>query len=168
MQLLIQYLLLCFFKNNPLDMQPSKSFFWKNLAFYVVVGTIVEANISDPVEATIEIIVETIITVLLILTLLFFTKKLPSFKQLLTALILCENVILVLGIITEILDVVAQKTPYEDYPMYLGGALAIWMVAIASYIMRQVFAFKTFKSVALAVFYLVFTFAGTFVLLEVL
>ncbi|MGR8934348.1 MAG: hypothetical protein ACU837_08170 [Gammaproteobacteria bacterium] len=168
MRLLKEYLLLCWFKNNPIDIQPSRSFIWKNLLFYVVVGIIVEANISDPVEATIEIFVETVITVILIAILLLFTKKLHLFKQLLTSLIVCENFILVLGIITEILDVAAQQTEYEDYPMYLGGALVVWFIAIASYIMRQVFSFNTMRSVSLAIFYFVFTFAGTFVFLEVL
>jgi hypothetical protein len=168
MQLLKEYLLLCRFKNNPVDLQPSRSFIWKNLLFYMVVGIIVEANITDPAEATIEIMVETLFTVLLIATLLLITKKLHLFKQLFTALIVCENFMLTLGIITEILDHAAHKTDYEDYPMYLGGALVVWFIAVAGYIMRQVFSFAMVHSILLAVFYFVFTFAGTFVFLEVL
>jgi hypothetical protein len=168
MQLLKKYLLLCRFKNNPIDLQPSRSFLWKNLLFYVVLGIIVEANISDPASATIEIAVETIVTVALIFTLLLCTKKLHFFKQLLTALVVCENFILVLGVITEGLDVWAHKTEYEDYPLYLGGALVVWFIAIIAYIIKQAFSFETITSISLAAFYFVFTFAGTFLFLEVL
>jgi hypothetical protein len=168
MRLLKNYLMLCWFKNSPVDLQPSRSFIWKNVLFYITVGIIVEANISDPAEATVEIFVETVVTISLILTLLIFTRKLHLFKQLLTALIVCENFILVLGMITEILDVLAQKTEYKDYPIYLGGALVMWFIAIVGYIMRQMFSFEMLKSTLLALFYFVFTYAGTFIFLEVL
>jgi hypothetical protein len=166
MQLLKEYLSLCFFKNNPLDLHPSPQFVWKNLLFYLGIGTLVEANISDVVDGTIEIVVEAIITVLLIFILLFFTKKLNLFIQLLTALIVCENFILFLGVITEILDVVLQQTRYAGVPIVLGVDLAIWFIAIVAYLLRQMFLFKTIKSVSLATFYCVFTVVGAFLFTE--
>jgi hypothetical protein len=166
--LLIAYLQLCRFKNNPLDLMPSKAFLWKNIAFYILAGTIVEANISEPVEAFIEVNIETLVTCLLILTLLLITKRLAIYSQLLTAALVCENFLIILGIITEILDVVAQKTPYEDYPLYLGILLVIWFIAIVSYILKQVFSFNLATCISLAVFYFSFTFIGTFLIMEVL
>jgi hypothetical protein len=168
MQLLKEYLALCFFKNNPLDLYPSPQFIWKNLLFYLGIGILVEANISDVVDGTIEIVVEAIITALLIFTLLVFTKKLNLFIQLLTALIVCENFILFLGVITEILDVFAQQTQYAAVTIVIGIELAVWFIAIVSYLLRQMFSFKTIKSVSLATFYCVFTVVGAFLFTEML
>lgn len=166
MQLLKQYFLLCFFKNNPLDMDPPSKFIWRNFAFYIAVGIFVEANISDPVDGTIEIIAETILTLMLIGILLFATKKYFLFTQLFTALITCENFILFLGVLTEFLDEFLRKTPYEDIPLVLGGALAVWFILIVAYILRQMFLFDKIKSISMASFYAVFTVVGAFLISE--
>lgn len=168
MELLKEYLSLCFFKNNPLDLHPSPQFVWKNLLFYLGIGILVEANISDVVDGTIEIVAETIITLLLIFLLLLFTKKLNLFIQLLTALIVCENFILLMGVLTEVLDVFLQQTKYAAVPIVLGVALAIWFIAIVAYILKQMFSFKTIKSVSLATFYCVFTIVGALLFTEML
>jgi hypothetical protein len=168
MQLLKEYFSLCFFKNNPLDLHPSSRFVWKNFAFYIAIGILVESNISDPVDGTIEIITETILTLLLIGILLMATKKYSLFVQLFTALITCENFILFLGVLTEFLDEFLRKTPYEDIPLVLGGLLAIWFVLIVAYILRQMFFFNKTKSILLGAFYAVFTVVGAFLLTEVI
>ncbi|MGR8933233.1 MAG: hypothetical protein ACU837_02450 [Gammaproteobacteria bacterium] len=168
MELLKEYLALCFFKNNPLDLHPTPRFIWKNLLFYLGMGILVEANISDFVDGAIEIVVEVLITVFLIFTLLLFTKRLYLFIQLLTALIVSENFILFLGVITEILDVIAQQTQFAVVTIILGVDLVLWYIAIVAYILRQIFAFTTLKSFSLATFYCVFTVVGAFLFTEVL
>lgn len=168
MELLRKYLAICFFRNNPVDIDPPRSFIWRSFAFYIAVGILVEANISDPVDGTIEIFFETVITLILISILLFVTKKWFLFVRLFTALITCENFILFLGVITEFLDELARKTPYEDVPLVLGVLLAIWFVLIAAYILRQMFPFDKTKSILLAAFYATTTVVGAFLLSEVI
>ena len=168
MSLLKQYLALCWFKNNPADLHPSESFTWKCVAFYLISGVIVEANISDPADATLEVAMRTIVALLLIAGVLYILHKLTQFKQLLTAIFVCENFIVSLGILTEILEVLLRKTAYEEYPKYLGVLLVIWYLAIINYILRQLFAFKTRYCIALATVYFLLTYGGPFLVMEVI
>ena len=95
MTLLIKYLSLCWFKNNPADLFPSKSFMWKVVAFYLVSGIIVEGLISDPADGTLEVLLRTIMAFSSIATLLLITKKWQHFNQLFTAIFICENFIMI-------------------------------------------------------------------------
>lgn len=168
MNLLLQYLQLCRFKNHPLDLQPSQNFFIKNLLIYLALGIIVEANISDPADATLEISVETLVTVTLVAVFLFFKKRLIIFKPLLTALIMAENVVFVLGILTEILDMFVQNTEYELIPALIGAGLVIWLAAIIAYIIRKTFDYPKSTSTVLSVFYIILTFLCPFLFMEVI
>lgn len=168
MSSLQEYIQLCWFRKNPLELQPSQKFFVNNLLFYLGLGIIVEANISDPADAVLEIGAETIVTLILVSAFLLYKKQLAFFKPLLTALIIAENFIFTLGILTEILDVYTQKTEYEDYPAYIGAGLVVWLVAIVTYIFKQSFALNTSSSILLAVFYILLTFLFPFLFMEVL
>jgi mevalonate kinase len=55
MNLLLKYLSSCWFLNNPSDLVPPNSFMWKNVAFYLISGMIVEGLISDPADGTLEV-----------------------------------------------------------------------------------------------------------------
>jgi len=167
MSLLIQYLQLCWFKNNPIALRPLKPFIWKSIIFYLISGIIVEANISDPADATLEVAMRTIVALSLIALLVLITKKTELFYQLLTAIFICENFIVTLGIGTEILDVFVQRTPYEDYPMYLGAALIVWYLAIVSYILNRLFSFSIGSAISLAFIYFSLTYGGPFLVMEV-
>jgi hypothetical protein len=168
MPLLKQYLLLCCFTKNPADLHPSRSFLWKCVAFYLISGIIVEAIITDAVEATLEVSMRAVIALSLIASLSFATRQWSMFIQLLIAIFVCENFIVTLGIGTEILDVFLSGSPFEDVPSYLGVALIVWYLGIISYILRQVFSFKTGRSVALAFGYFALSYGGPFLLMEVL
>ncbi|MDO9106136.1 MAG: hypothetical protein Q7U57_14375 [Methylovulum sp.] len=168
MPLLIQYIQLCWFTNNPIDLHPSSSFLWKCVLFYLVSGIIVEANISDPADATLEVAMRTIVALSLLSALVLATNKRPLFMQLLIAVFICENVMMTLGIGVEIYDVFVKGTPYEEYPTYLGVLLIFWYMAILSYIFRQVFSFKTASSVISALFYFLSTYGGPFLVMEVI
>jgi len=168
MKLLIDYLQLCWFLNNPIDLHPSRAFLWKNILFYVVSGIIVEANISDPADATLEVAMRTIVALLLLSTQILFTKKSSVFYQLQTAVFICENFIMTLGIGVEIFDAFAQGSQYEEYPIYLGILLVLWYLAIISYIFKQVFAFHYANCIGLAFLYFGLTYGGPFLLMEVI
>lgn len=161
MSLLIKYLALCWFINNPADLVPSKSFMWKTVAFYLVSGIIVEGLISDPADGTLEVLLRTIMAFSSIATLLFIIKKWQYFNQLFTAIFVCENFIMTLAIATEALDfvMVMNREEYrEEISISLGVLLVGWYLAIVSYILRQLFSYKTSVSVILAFSYFVLTY----------
>ncbi|MDD5581257.1 MAG: hypothetical protein PHY16_18560 [Methylobacter sp.] len=168
MKLLKEYLLLCWFKSNPAELHPSQSFLWKCVVFYLVSGIIVEGLISDPADGTLEVSMRVIVALSLIAMLLLLTKKWSHFNQLLTAIFMCENFIITLGIGTEIMDIFAQRTEYKDYPFYLGVMLIIWYLAIISYILRRMFLFSKGTSFGLAFCYFCLTYGGPFLFMEVI
>lgn len=168
MKLLLQYLLLCFFEKNPNDFDPPKSFVWKCIIFYFLSGFIVEANISDPADGSLEVAMRAIVAVVLITGIVLLLKLWPRFIQLLTAIFVCENFIMTLGIGTEILDHFLQRTEYEYISWYLGGALILWYLAILAYIMRRMFDYNNAASIILAFGYFSLTYGGPFLLMEVI
>jgi len=161
MTLLIKYLSLCWFKNNPADLFPSKSFMWKVVAFYLVSGIIVEGLISDPADGTLEVLLRTIMAFSSIATLLLITKKWQHFNQLFTAIFICENFIMTLATITEGLYfwmVMSHQEYSEEISIGIGVLLVGWYIAIVSYIFRQLLEFKMSLSVILAFSYFVLTY----------
>jgi hypothetical protein len=168
MPLLFEYLQLCWFKNNPTKLHPSHGFLWKNVIFYLVSGIIVEANISDPADATLEVALRTVMALTLLSSQILFTKQSSVFYQLLNAVFICENAMMTLGIGVEIYDVFVQGTPYEQYPMILGGLLIVWYLAIISYIFKQVFSFAWVNCVLVAVLYFFCTYGVPFLFMEVI
>jgi hypothetical protein len=158
--LLINYLSLCWFRNNPADLFPSKSFMWKTVAFYLVSGIIVEGLIADFADGTLEVLLRIIMAFSSIATLLFVIKKLHYFYQLFTAIFICENFIMTLAIATEALDffmVMNHEKYHEEISISLGVLLAGWYIAIVSYILRQLLASKMSVSVILAFSYFILT-----------
>lgn len=168
MDLLTKYLQLCFFKNAPDYLHPSRSFIVKCVAFYLVSGIIIEGLIGDPASATIEVGLRTVIALTLVAILAFMKKKWFIFWQLLTAIFICENFIITLGIGAEILDTAMAHTEYEDIPLILSILLLMWYLAIVAYIFRQAFAFAKLHSAGLAFFYFCSTYGIPFLIMELL
>jgi len=161
MNLLIKYLSLCWFKNNPVDLFPSKSFMWKTVTFYLISGIIVEGLISDPADGTLEVLLRTIMAFSSVATLVFFIKKRQNFHQLFTAIFVCENFIMTLATATEGLYfamVMQHHEHAEEISIGIGVVLVGWYLAIVSYILRQAFAFKMSLSVILAFSYFILTY----------
>ena len=161
MNLLIKYLSLCWFKNNPVDLNPSKSFMWKTVAFYLISGIIVEGLISDPADGTLEVMLRTIMAFSSVATLVFVLKKRQNFYQLFTAIFVCENFIMTLATVTEGLyfTMVMQHHEYaSEISIGIGVVLVGWYLAIVSYILRQAFAFEMSLSVILAFSYFILTY----------
>ncbi|MDO9423033.1 MAG: hypothetical protein Q7T40_02415 [Methylobacter sp.] len=161
MSLLIKYLSLCWFRNNPADFVPTKSFMWKTVAFYLVSGIIVESLIADPADGTLEVSLRAVMAFSSIATLLLILRKWPYFNQLFTAIFVCENFIMALAILTEalyFLMVIKQVEYSEEISIGIGVMLLCWYLAIVSYILRQFFSYKTSVSVILAISYFVLTY----------
>ena len=161
MNLLIQYLSLCFFRNNPAELYPSRSFMWKTVAFYLISGMIVEGLISDPADGTLEVLLRTVMAFSSIATYLFIFKKWQYFDQLYIAIFVCENFIMTLATVTEalyFLMVMNHQEYAEEISIGIGALLVAWYIAIVSYILRQAFETKMSVSVILAISYFVLTY----------
>ena len=161
MKLLLQYLSLCFFRNNPAELYPSRSFMWKTVAFYLISGMIVEGLISDPADGTLEVLLRTIMAFSSIAVFLLIFNKWQYFNQLYTAIFVCENFIMTLATVTEGLYFVMVMNHYEnaeEISIGIGALLVAWYIAIVSYILRQAFETKMSLSIILAISYFVLTY----------
>jgi len=170
MRLLVKYLSLCWFINNPTDLVPPKSFMWKTVVFYLVSGIIVESLIADPADGTLEVLMRTIMAFTSITTLLLIIKKWQHFNQLFTAIFVCENFIMTLAIAAEALDflMVMNKEEYrEEISIGLAVLLVGWYLAIVSYILRQLFSYKMSVSVILAFSYFVLTYGIPMLVMDI-
>jgi len=161
MKLLFDYLGLCCFINNPAELDPPKSFMWQTVAFYLIFGCIVEGQIAGPVEGAIEVLLRTIMAFTTIAAILVAAKQLRYYKQLFTAIFVCENVIILLASGTEGLYfalVMKHHDLAEEISIALGVILVGWYIAIISYILRQLLSYKMGNSVMMAFAYFVLTY----------
>ena len=170
MTLLLKYLALCWFKNNPADLVPSKSFMFKVVIFYLVSGIIVESLIADFADGTLEVLLRTFMAYTSISLFLVSIKKLARFSQLYTAIFVCENFIMTLAIAAEILDVVMvrqQWTNCEEISIGIATVLVVWYIGIVSYIIRQLFAYQTVNSLIYAFSYFILTYGFPMLLMDI-
>lgn len=161
MNLLGKYLSLCWFRNNPIDLVPSKSFMWKTVVFYLLIGIVVEGLIADFADGTLEVLLRTVMAFSTITALLLVLRKFQHFNQLFTAIFVCENFIMLLATATEGLYfwmIMSHKDKAEEISIGIGVLLVIWYLTIVGYILRQAFNFKLFASITLAFVYFVLTY----------
>lgn len=169
MNLLLNYLSLCLFRQNPINLIPGPSFVMKNLAFYLVSGMIVEGLISDPVSGTLEVLMRTIMAFSFITVFLLTMKKWQFFKQVFTAIFVCENFIITLAIVAEVLDVVMvmRHVEYqEEISIGINVFLVGWYIAVISYIFRQVFLYTATPSVISAIAYFIASYGIPMLVME--
>jgi hypothetical protein len=134
---------------------------WKTVVFYLVSGCIVEGLIADPADGSLEVLLRTIMAFSTIATLLLVVKKRLYFYQLFTAIFVCENFIMTLAIVAEVLDhimVMRHEEYREEISATLGVFLVVWYIAIVSYIFRQIFSYRISESVIFAFSYFVLTY----------
>ena len=165
MDVLRQYLPLCWLKNNPLTLPRSVDFFKQNLLFYFVVEYFMQANMTDdPIESFAEVSIETLLTLLFIGVMLFFNRTLYAYVQVTTAIIFCANVIGLFVVPTLIWLTISE----EPFSYYFLGLLLLWDYAVLTYIIRQILSINLFASLILALFYFIVTYFGAFALGQLL
>ncbi len=161
MTLLFSYLKLCFFKGNPVDLMPSRAFSRSCIIFYLISGIIVEGLIADIADGTLEVSLRTIMAFSSVATFLFFQKNILLFQRVFTAIFVCENFIMTLAILCEVLDYALIHVNYE-YREIIGisaaAFLVCWYLAIVAYILRRFFVYGIGKSVLLAFSYFILTY----------
>lgn len=170
MKLLLKYLSSCWFLNDPTELTPPKSFMWKNVTFYFISGCIVEGLIADPADGTLEVTGRTIMAFTTVALLLLKEKQWPRFNQLYTSIFVCENFIMTLAILAEILDlwmVMSHQAYREEISIGMAVFLVSWYIAIVSYIFRRFFAYPISFSVVFAFGYFVMTYGIPMLLMDI-
>ncbi len=165
MDVLKQYLPLCWLKNNPLELPRSVDFLKQNLLFYFVVEYFMQTNMTDdPIESFTEVSLETVLTLFFIGVMLFFNRTLYAYVQVTTAIIFCANIV---GLF--VVPVLIWLT-VSDEPLsyYFFGLLLFWDYAVLTHIIRQVLSVNLFASLILSLFYLIATYFGAFAMGQLL
>jgi hypothetical protein len=170
MNLLLKYLALCFFVNNPADLFPPRSFMWKNVVFYLASGMLVEGLISDPADGALEVILRTIMAFSTVGVILIIQKKWHYYNQLYTAIFVCENLIMTLATATEGLYhfmIMEHVERAEEISIGVGIFLVFWYIAIIGYIFRQLLEFKMSNSIIMAFSYFVLTYGVPMLFMDI-
>ncbi len=163
--MLKDYLQLCWLSGYPEDLPTERKFLWANLVVYLLLGLFIQGNISDPVEAFVQILIEVVITLLFIAALLIKDGSVFNFERFLTAILVCENFVYVIGLPILFWYIFAKGSTMASYPIYIGMALMVWSVVIIAFLLKGLFDFNWKTSGTLSVVYFVLTYFGSFGLL---
>jgi len=160
MEILKQYLPICWFKNNPLQLPSSLLFFKQNLAFYFIVEFFTQANMISPFEAFFEVTAETLFTLLFIFLVLTLNKTMHTYVQVASAVLVSENVVAIFGV-----PVIVWLTVTHDWLSYTVMALLIaWDFALITYIMKKVLAVDLLASLIVSFIYFIATYGAAYML----
>jgi len=154
-----QYLPLCWYRHNPLELTRSAGFFKQNLIFYYLIEYFLQANMTDdPIESFYEVTIETGLTLLFIGLMMFLNKTLYGFVQVATAMLLCANVV-ALFIIPMMIWVTVSDDPLSYYILF---ALIFWDFTLVTYIFKKTIEVNIIASTLLALLYFITTYLGAF------
>lgn len=170
MKLLLRYLSSCWFIHDPSELIPTKSFMWKNVAFYLISGCIVEGLISDPADGSLEVFGRTIMAFTTVAILLLMEKKWHFYNQLYTSIFVCENFIMTLAIAAEAFDfwmVVNHQSNREEINIAVAVFLVAWYIAIVSYIFRRFLNYPNAVSLIFSFGYFVMTYGIPMLLMDI-
>lgn len=159
MDIIKQYLPLCWFQLNPLDLPRSFSFLRYNLLFYFIVEFFLQANMTDdPVESFYEVMFESVLTLVLIAILLALNKILYAYVQVASALLFVSNVVAAC-----VIPVLIWMTMTEDsLSLYVLGFEILWEFLLATYILRRILSINWAASVVMSMIYFVATYFGAY------
>jgi len=158
-ELLRQFLPLCWLKHNPLELTRSTAFLKKNLLFFYIVEFFMQANMTDdPFESFLEVSFETAFTLLFIGFILYLNKTLYAFVQTTTALLFCTNVVSLF-----IIPNLVWLTLHESLlSYYILGLLFIWELVLVAYVFRKTLTINLSASIALSAVYFILVYLGSF------
>jgi hypothetical protein len=160
METINQYLNLCRFKGTLIDQKKSIPFFQLTLAINFIAGFFLEANITDFLDAFIQVILQTIILFLLVTALLYYIKSLNLLIQVLTAFLMCENFLYIIGVPLMVWVTISDQL----LAYFLLGGVLIWGILIISYILKQLLFFSTGTCLFMSVLYYLLIYIGAFMI----
>ncbi len=164
--MLKDYIQLCWFRGEPYDLPTDRKFLWINIGLYLLFGLFIQANISDPLEAFLQVFLEILITLaFMAIIVLKKDEGFYTFERFLTAILVCENFIYVLGLPLAFWFIFAKGSATEIYPIYIAAFLISWSLAIIAYLLKEIFEFSWQVSISLSVLYFLLTYLGSLALL---
>ena len=160
-ELIKQYLPLSWYKNQPLQLTRSVSFFKQNLLIYFVIEYFMQANMTDdPFESLTEVLVQIFLALIFIALLLKLNKTLYAYIQVTTAILLSSNAIALF-----VVPVLIWLTVEEDILSYYSlGILFIWELTVIGYIFKKSLAINSAASLVISLLYFIITYLGAFAL----
>ncbi len=177
MKLLLDYLALCWFKNDPVELVPEKAFTQKVIIFFLISSSIIEGFIAE-YEGVMEAWLRAVMATLFIATLVWRMKQWRYFQRLLTAIFICEDVIVPLAAITDgglYHYMIVNHVSYGGltsvvFTEIVTGAMAflyvLWYLLVVAYILRKFFQFDFWTSFILAFSYFVLTYGVPMMLFD--
>ncbi len=158
MDILLQYIPLCFFKENPLKLPRSETFFRCNLVTYYFVELFMQANMIDPWEAFWEVGIETLLTLAFVALIMMINRNYHCYLQVITAFLVCENIISIFAV-----PVLIWLTVTDDFFSYiLFGFLIFWDFCLVTYILKNVLDVNVPASLAVSCIYFISTYGAAY------
>lgn len=164
-EILKQYLPLCWLKQNPLKLTRSMSFFKQNLLIYFIVEYFMQTNMTDdPFESFTEVTLQIFLTLIFISFILRINNMLYAFIEVTSSILVCANTVSFF-----IIPVLIWLTVNEDILSYYCLALLlIWEFMVMAYILKKTLAINSAASLALSALYYIITYLGAFSLGQIL
>ena len=154
MDVLKQYLPLCWFKNHPLQLPSSMPFFKANLIFFCTIELLTLLNMVPILDAFVEAIMDGALTLFFVLTILSLNRAMHNYLQVASAILVCENLLSIFSI-----PVLAWLIITPDWLSYTALAgLLIWNFAIITYLLKKVLSIDILASSILAFVYFISTY----------
>jgi hypothetical protein len=124
-----------------------------------------QANMTDdPFESFIEVGIQILLTLLFIGFILRLNKALYTYIQVMTAILVCANIISLF-----VIPVLIWLTVSEDLLSYYSLAvLFLWEFTVMAYIFKKILAINPAASLALSLLYFTATYFGAFAIGQVL
>lgn len=159
MDTLKEYLALCWFEGDPLDLPRSYRFLKQNWLYYYFSELFMQYNmVNDLLDAFIDVTEETILTIVLIFLILALNRSLNRFVQVASALIVSENLTGTIAI-----PVVAWLAMSGSILSYvLLSIIIVWELLIISYIFKLVLNINQTASVVMGIIYFIVTYLGVY------
>ena len=164
-EILKQYLPLCWLKQNPLKLTRSMSFFKQNLLIYFIVEYFMQTNMTDdPFESFTEVTLQIFLTLMFISFILRINNMLYAFIEVTSSILVCANAVSFF-----IIPVLIWLTVNEDILSYYCLALLlIWEFIVMAYILKKTLGINSAASLALSALYYIITYLGAFSLGQIL
>ena len=158
-----RFITLCFFMKNHGELPQSRQLLSTSLITHFFLGLIILALTIDPVEASIQISAKLVFSLFFILAAVLLARKFSLLVPAITAIIMCENLIALIGLPVVFWMHMAEEKVF--IPFYISVALVVWGLAVTGFILRQLFSIKLGSAVMVSTLYFLVADLGSFLLL---
>ena len=158
MDIIGEYLALCWFDSSPLEMTRSTRFFKQNLLFHFVIVFFIQFNMTDDIESVTEVIFEIVLSLGFIGLILWFNDSMHAYVQVGSAVIFCQNVLALF-----LVPIMFWATVAENWPSYTVLILVlVWNWLATAIIFKKVLTVNILAGLIVSLFYLLTSFGGGF------